>query len=351
MKSPVYRFSEVLRSLRNEADMTVLEASGRMGYGNYERWESGKTKVGAHHLVTLAAAFGVTAEVWLLVYAWLVDRLVPLPGKAAVQVDDQLRKLATRLPERAVELPYHAGILNRPRTHTELAVACFVARYGQGPADQDAPIILQPAARSKPAHRTPGQSVLQSLYGDVFDDWNKTTVLSGVLAALGQQGPHAQLAAATEAAQVLFSPGGVEQIEALMALSTSTGQEQGYDRLPAMASAVLPMFKLFLPQLQADMKRLQDAVAREPMTQAEFFTTFLGLVQRGPEAFLAEDCPIDITNIPDLDPSPVAAGVEMFDRADREFREMVGEELRAAAETASPADGVAAVSRARRTTR
>ncbi len=61
MKFPVYRFSEVLRALRNESGLTVLQAAERIGYGNYERWESGKTKVGPEYLQVVADVFGIEA--------------------------------------------------------------------------------------------------------------------------------------------------------------------------------------------------------------------------------------------------------------------------------------------------
>ncbi|MBI2708826.1 MAG: hypothetical protein HYX34_03930 [Actinobacteria bacterium] len=45
-------------------------------YGNYERWESGVTRVGAQHLVPIAVAFAVD-DVPMFLYAWLVDRFSP----------------------------------------------------------------------------------------------------------------------------------------------------------------------------------------------------------------------------------------------------------------------------------
>lgn len=66
MKFPVYPFSDVLRALRNEADLTVLRAAEVTRYDNYERWESGQTRVGPDHLenIAVASAWAKTSRCW-----------------------------------------------------------------------------------------------------------------------------------------------------------------------------------------------------------------------------------------------------------------------------------------------
>lgn len=50
MRHPVYHFRLVLKELRHDAGLTVLAAAEATQYGNYERWESGETRVGPQHL-------------------------------------------------------------------------------------------------------------------------------------------------------------------------------------------------------------------------------------------------------------------------------------------------------------
>ncbi len=59
MAHPIYRFGEILRELRKDAGLTVLGAAEATEYGNYERWESGATRIGAQHLGAIAEAFAV----------------------------------------------------------------------------------------------------------------------------------------------------------------------------------------------------------------------------------------------------------------------------------------------------
>ena len=55
--------------------------------------------------------------------------------------------------------------------------------------------------------------------------------------------------------------------------------------------------------------------------------TLMGLAQAGPDAFLAEDCPIDVTKLPELNWDLPAKGKAMLDRLDRDVRRVVSEEL------------------------
>lgn len=83
MEHPVYRFGAVLRELRRDAGLTILAAADATAYSNYERWESGQTRVGALHLRAIAEAFAVVADLGLLLYAWALDQLSPTNGQAA----------------------------------------------------------------------------------------------------------------------------------------------------------------------------------------------------------------------------------------------------------------------------
>ena len=105
MCHPVYPFRAVLKELRRDAGLTVLAAAEATGYGNYERWESGQTRVGAQHLRSLAEAFAVTDELHLLLYAWLVDRLSPKPGEPPKALRlDELRRFVRHAPDQVIDL-------------------------------------------------------------------------------------------------------------------------------------------------------------------------------------------------------------------------------------------------------
>ena len=43
-----------MKELRRDARLTSLAAAEATAYGNYERWESGATRVGAQHLDAIA---------------------------------------------------------------------------------------------------------------------------------------------------------------------------------------------------------------------------------------------------------------------------------------------------------
>ncbi|MGH9187034.1 MAG: helix-turn-helix domain-containing protein, partial [Acidimicrobiales bacterium] len=68
------------RELRQDAGLTILAAAESTDYSNYDRWESGATRVGPQHLRNIAQALAITDELGLFIYAWLVDRFSPTPG-------------------------------------------------------------------------------------------------------------------------------------------------------------------------------------------------------------------------------------------------------------------------------
>jgi transcriptional regulator with XRE-family HTH domain len=166
MRHPVYPFRLVLKELRHDAGLTVLAAAEATEYGNYERWESGETRVGAQHLRSIADAFGVTDERWLLLYAWLLDRLVPKPGKGAVDLAQvNLRRILRDLPKEAVDLGPHKHLVVESGRHLDVALLCLIARYRRRER-----VLLMPVGRSPLPDRQLGESVLRTTYaGDLAD--------------------------------------------------------------------------------------------------------------------------------------------------------------------------------------
>jgi hypothetical protein len=349
MKHPIYPFSTVLRALRKESQLKPEDAAVRTTYPNYKRWESSKTPVRPEYLPLIAEAFDVGDDLWLLLYAWLVDRLVPRRGQPAVQVETQLRELTATLPGGVADLGTVGPFVGPPLTHAELAAGCIVARYGPGPSAPDEPIVVQAVERSRVPSSAPSDTgVLGALYGDVLGEWMQFTALGGMLAGVGQAGEERRDAVLRDAMGAMLAPGGLDQVAALFSTLTITGDEHGLDRMPGVAAAELPAFPAILSQGIDELARFQQAAARVPMTQMEFLLTVMQLAQAGPEALLAEDCPIDITKVPDLDPTTTADARAMFDRVDRAFRQSVDEELTNAVATANPAAAVEVIARVRR---
>jgi hypothetical protein len=349
MKHPIYPFSAVLRALRKESKLKPEDAAVATTYPNYKRWESGKTPVRPEYLALVAEAFDISDDLWLFLYAWLVDRLVPRPGQPAAQVETELRELATTLPGGVVELGTVGPFVGPPVTHAELAAGCFVARYGPGPSAPDEPIVMHAVGRSRVPSSAPSDTgVLRALYGEVLGEWMQFTALGGMLAGVGQAGEERRKGVVRDAMTAMLAPGGLDQLAAVFSTLTITGDEHGLDRMPGVAAAELPAFMAMLSQGMEQLARFQQAAARKPMTQLEFLFTAMELAQAGPEALLAEDCPIDITKVPDLDPRTTADARAMFDRMDRAFRQSVTEELTNAVATANPAAAVEVIARVRR---
>lgn len=349
MKHSIYPFSAVLRAVRRGAKKSPEEAAVLTSYPNYKRWESGKPAVKSEYLPLIADAFGNDDDLWLLAYAWLVDTLTPLPGKPAAQVSEPVMELLSALPARHVNLPDFVGLMIGRISHSELAVACLVARYGPSPGATDVPMILRPTKRTKLAtFRSGDAGVLRSLYGDVFGDWMQSSSLTGILAGMGQLGDAKRNDISERMMTAMLAPGALDSLTAAVAATPTTGDERGLDQLPGLAARELPEFMAIVARGMEDLGRLQDATARRPMSRQEFLATLMGLAQAGPDAFLAEDCPIDVTKVPELDWDLPAKGKAMFDRLDRDVRRVVSEELIDAAATADPAAAVDAIARVRR---
>jgi transcriptional regulator with XRE-family HTH domain len=166
MGHPVYPFRAVLRELRHDAGLTILAAAEATGYGKYERWESGQTKVGGQYLRSIAEAFDVTDDLHLLLYAWVLDQLTPDAASPARRLDlDELCRHVRQAPDTVIDLHEHKALIREPGRHVDLALLCLAARY----ADRGV-VILPAAERRDLPPREPTGSILDHLYGDVVQD-------------------------------------------------------------------------------------------------------------------------------------------------------------------------------------
>lgn len=165
MAHPIYRFGEILRGLRKGAGLTVLGAAEATEYGNYERWESGATRVGAQHLAAITEAFAVD-DVPMFLYAWLVDRFSPAPKQGAVDLAHvNLTKTYRLLPRTTVDLGERKDWVVEPARHADVALLYLVARYRRNQR-----VMLPPVSRKPLPARAADEDVLASAYGDVIDD-------------------------------------------------------------------------------------------------------------------------------------------------------------------------------------
>jgi transcriptional regulator with XRE-family HTH domain len=166
MEHPVYRFGAILRRLRNDAGLTILAAAEATGYGKYERWESGQTKVGGQYLATIAEAFGIADELHLLIYAWLLDRLVPADGEPPRRLDiSELRRHVRGAPDAHIDLGDDAGLVLEPSRHVDVALLLVAARYADGGV-----VDLLGSDRSPLPPISAGLPTLVQLYGDTLDE-------------------------------------------------------------------------------------------------------------------------------------------------------------------------------------
>lgn len=166
MRHPVYPFRAILKELRQDAGLTILAAAEATGYGNYERWESGATRVGPQHLRNIAQAFAVTDELGLFLYAWLVDRFSPRRGQGSVDLARaNLGKALRQLPGDVVDLGDRKHWVVESARHAEVAQLYLIARYCRHQR-----VVLPPVERSSLPERKPHESVLDTAYGDVVLD-------------------------------------------------------------------------------------------------------------------------------------------------------------------------------------
>ena len=205
MAHPIYRFGEILRELRKGAGLTVLGAAEATEYGNYERWESGVTRVGAQHLGAIAEAFAVD-DVPMFLYAWLVDRFSPTPKQGAVDLAQvNFDKTYRQLPRTTVDLGERKDwVVELPR-HTDLTLLYLVARYRRNQR-----VVLPPVARKPLPTRAADEDVLTSAYGDVVED--VVRLAARILLRAGRSADVDARAAVANVAPLLSKP---EAFEAL----------------------------------------------------------------------------------------------------------------------------------------
>lgn len=154
MPHPVYPFKAVLRSLRQEAELSILAAADAVEYVNYERWETGKTRVGPRYLGMIAAAFGVTDELWALLYAWLLDHYTPERGAGSGRSSSHhLVKVVEQLPGDVIFPEANKDLGIQPTRHVDFAVLALLS--GRWRVDR---LELAPQLRTRLPLRDPGQS-------------------------------------------------------------------------------------------------------------------------------------------------------------------------------------------------
>lgn len=166
MPHPVYPFKDVLRSLRREAGLSILGAAEAVDYVKYERWEAGKIKVGARYVGSIAAAFGVTDELWALLYAWLVDHYTPQWGERRIDLDQaDVEKILSQFPQDVMLAEESKELGIPPHRHAAFAVLALCS--GCSRLDR---LELRPQRRDRLPLRHPGQSPLAAAYGDLADE-------------------------------------------------------------------------------------------------------------------------------------------------------------------------------------
>ena len=362
MKSPVYRFSEVLRALRNESGLTVLQAAERTGYGNYERWEAGHTRVGPEYLQIIAEVFGVEGDLWLLAYAWLVDRYTPRPGKGFFEFTPQgLKRVLRRLPAGDVDLGEQANLAVRAMGHGQLAVMCLIARYGPAYAGADTPLVLAPTPRT-PAPPADHSGCILDRYADVFGDLARYVSRTFLLAGMGHVSHEVGVAVFRHMLLLLAEPDSFALLQNV-AGDRPAGKLRGLDGLSAAALRAAPkMPRLAVRQIE-DLCRLAAVTDGRPVSVEEMKAELRAIarddefwdkvVDLGPDGALAafkelvedehwwlstHDWPVTkvVPRLPEPDPALIAELQRLRDRLDRRSRRAMREEVADAAATAAP---------------
>jgi transcriptional regulator with XRE-family HTH domain len=363
MKFPVYRFSDVLRALRNETDLTVLRAAELTGYGNYERWESGQTRVRPEYLAPLADVFGIEGDLWLLTYAWLLDRYTPPPGGGRVEFTHQrLSGILRRLPKGSVVLGDHNQLVVRPMSHGQLALACLVARYGPSYAGADSPLVLTPTRRT-PAAPLDSLAYILDRYADVVGDLARYVARTFLLAGIGQAPREIAVAVFRSLLLLLTEP---EPFASVLesAASSSSASRRGLDGLSAAAARSASKLRPMAARQLEDLRRLSVTAEGRDVTVEEVKADIRTLVHDGefwdglPELDAEEleavfrkivederwwlstaDWPRErvVAELPEPDPALVAELRRMRDQLDRRCRRAIQEEVADASAAAQPA--------------
>lgn len=311
MHFPVYPFRLVLKELRHDAGLTVLAAAEATDYRNYERWESGATKVGAQHVRSIAEAFGVTDERWLLIYAWLVDRLTPRPGKSAVDLADvNIRRVIRDLPSDVIDLGVDKQLMVEPGRHRDVALMCLHARYRRRERT-----VLAPVRRSPLPARRPGESVLETAYGDVLVDGTRLvarTLITGASRGVVPMGEPAQ-AILANIAPMLSSPEAVEALAEEAAGPFEAEARRFADLLRWEQRALAAIIESASGQPAAP-----EAVADLAMDVAA------GRIDRVIELMIAA---ADKDALPEVDPAMIAEAASIFEQVKERWDDQARQEI------------------------
>lgn len=343
MKYPVYRFSDVLRALRQRSGLTVLEAAEGTRYGNYERWESGQTNVGADHLANIGEAFDVGDELWLLVYAWLLDRYSPFPGEEPVEVSRLIAKRKGSLPTTPFDVGRYSKVALGTMSHGDLALVALAARYGRGHAGADRELFLPPRARfALPESLSRKDSLLGPLYGKVFGDVAKWVAMTYLRA--GSRSVRTDVQRQVDRQSLLFAsePGFVEEFAA--AGDPPRGRRlRGFDRLARLATRLAPKARRLAEGRLEQMRQAEELESSEPVTIDDVRNRLQQVARDDrhwdPGAAAGDGEVARLPAIPDPDPVLDAATVVLHDHVDRALRRALDEELEDAWATAPPGAG------------
>ena len=347
MKSAVYPFGQVVRSLRIEAGVTILKARELTQYQNCERWESGDTRVGADHLHNIAVAFGVGDDLWLLVFAWLVDRFTPLPPEEPVEFSGaQLRRHLGNLPRDMVDFGDHANLALSTMSHRDLALLAFTARYGRGYAREGESFVLTPTERATVPDPMPADvPVLFATYGDARRDLGEYVARTMILGGLRQLGRKPQRQVDRYMLLLLAEPDYIGRIIAAGAPPPHV-RARGLMRLARLASRVGPSLQGIAERKLESLRREEEGRRGTPVTLDEIKAMIRqmarddALWESPPDAPAAEH---ESPALTDPDPKLTRQLQVLHDQVDRAARRALAEELDDARATAAPRAAVDAI--------
>jgi hypothetical protein len=347
MKVAVYPFGQVVRSLRIQAGVPILRARELTQYKNYERWESGDTRVGADHLHNIAVAFGVGDDLWLLVFAWLADRFTPGPEEEPVEFTGaQLRRHLDSLPTYMVDFGDHANLALSPMSHRDLALLAFTARYGRGYAREGESLVLAPAERARVPDPAPADvPVLSATYGDARRDLGEYVARTLILGGLRQLGRKPQRQVDRYMLLLLAEPDYIGRIIAAGAPPPHV-RARGLMRLARLANRVGPSLQRMAERKLESLRREGEARRGAPVTLDEIKAMIRqmarddALWESQPDSPAAEH---ESPALADPDPKLTRQLQVLHDQVDRAARRALAEELDDARATAAPRAAVDAI--------
>jgi hypothetical protein len=347
MKSAVYPFGQVVRGLRTQAGVTILKARELTQYQNYERWESGDTRVGPDHLHNIAVAFGVDDDLWLVVFAWLVDRFTPLASEESVEFTGaQIRRHLDSLPRDIVDFGDHANLALAAMSHRDLALLAFTARYGRGYAKEGESLVLAPVERATvPDPVQAGVPVLFATYGDARRDLLEYLARTMILGGLRQLGRKPQRQVDRYMLLLLAEPDYIGRIVAAGAPPPDV-RARGFMRLARLAYRVGPSLQRIAERKLESLRREEEARRGSPVTVDEIKAMIRQLARDDALWESQSDVPAADQDPPvftDPDPQLTRQLRVLNDRVDRAARRALAEELDDARATAAPRAAVDAI--------